>query len=477
MPTQQLDAERSEDRPSFRRQWLFVALILVAAGAIGTLGPQFTGQAGGTAAIAPADLPADKVPLRIERKSPPVSTLPVLDALVGAWPAAMSGDDIDGRFEVDRISGIEYVHGKVGTAWQSTRQSLVVMQAHPELRLERFTVAAWLKLDEKSNGGDVASVQVGPASNFVLSVADRSKKAAHGHVEFGIGGKILRGANSIADGKWHHVAATFDGREARIYIDGRVDEQDARTMRLPKRGAGVLRLAGIDGLVDEVQIHSRALSHAELRRHHRTGDWGLVRSWTGDEQHPGTFKGTIGYEKGRFGFGYTFGGHGHIEMAQSAAYDLDRFTIAAWIRCARDVSEHYAILAKENHHSGAPWTHRNYYLGVSPKWVHGDVGVTFFAPGARIGAKAPVNDGKWHHVAATYNGRELAVHLDGKQIASESMTTPPVDNRQTLWVGGFGRASQPRHAKLAIDDVALFAQALDAKALQTLANPTGDKRP
>ena len=221
-------------------------------------------------------------------------------------------------------------------------------------------------------------------------------------------------------------------------------------------------------------MHERPLTAAEIKRHERAGQWGLVRAWTGDEAHPGKLDGTVGYGDGRFGFGYSLGGHGHIAVPSAAALDLDRFTLAAWLKVGAKVPHHFAIFAKEDHHSGAPWNDRNFYLGVSPEFVLGDVGVTLFAPGSRVGAKAAVHDGRWHHVAATFDGNLARIYVDGKELAKGPMKTPPVGDRQSPWVGGYGRAAQPLRAMLDLDDAAIFDRALRPSQIAQLADPKGD---
>lgn len=451
------------------RQWVLVAGVLVIAGVIGLLGPQWTGKAGGAAAIDPAE-----APVRMQTREGPTSMLPLQDSLVGWWPGSFSADDIDGRFEVETVRGIEHAPGLVGAAFSATDQSAIILKPSEALRLPKFSLSAWVRAPKSTRGGRIATLQVGPATNFTVQLHGPLQARKHGRAQLGIGAEVLDGTIPLHDGEWHHLVATFDGTRARIFVDGKLDVDETRALRLPERGRGVLQLASADAQLDEIMLHERALTDDEIGRWTRAGKLGLVRAWTGDEAHPGHFNGTIGYDDGRFGFGYKLGGHGHIEVPASPALHLDRFTLAAWVRVRGDVAHHYAIFAKENHHCGAPWNHRNFYLGISPKFVLGEIGVTLFAPGARVGVKFPINDGKWHHVAATYDGNQATVLVDGKALARGPMKTPPVDDRQDLWLGGYGRASQPLRARMELDDAAIFDRALDAKALAALADPRGE---
>ena len=65
---------------------------------------------------------------------------------------------------------------------------------------------------------------------------------------------------------WHHIAATYNGAEMRLYKDGSVIANQAKTGEIQK-DSGVLTVLGnqppgagerpFDGLVDDVRIYSR----------------------------------------------------------------------------------------------------------------------------------------------------------------------------------------------------------------------------
>lgn len=85
----------------------------------------------------------------------------------------------------------------------------------------------------------------------------------------------------IADGAWHHVAATVDGSNIRLYVDGELDTTTAM-------GAGIASSSepmyigfsggyfGInnwyfDGQIDEVAYYGTALSGERIAAHHAAG--------------------------------------------------------------------------------------------------------------------------------------------------------------------------------------------------------------
>jgi hypothetical protein len=82
----------------------------------------------------------------------------------------------------------------------------------------------------------------------------------------------------LDDGRWHHVAASFDGQKACCYVDGVESIGQVRKTPGPLKksswdlcignsvvGYGTGELMALDGLIDEVRIYNRALSAAEIK--------------------------------------------------------------------------------------------------------------------------------------------------------------------------------------------------------------------
>lgn len=72
-------------------------------------------------------------------------------------------------------------------------------------------------------------------------------------------------------GDWNHLVVTFDGREAREYINGRVSVQAPLTGVPPGRGDTLTLGSWLNGfqykgLLDEVRLYDRALTAAEVQR-------------------------------------------------------------------------------------------------------------------------------------------------------------------------------------------------------------------
>jgi hypothetical protein len=81
----------------------------------------------------------------------------------------------------------------------------------------------------------------------------------------------------VADGQWHHVAATLDRRRLLLYVDGRLQtlsgaEDLQWDERLPENnldltiGCNSAEGDAFIGTIDESMVFDRALSSAEISR-------------------------------------------------------------------------------------------------------------------------------------------------------------------------------------------------------------------
>jgi|GEM_PF-2536076 len=106
---------------------------------------------------------------------------------------------------------------------------------------------------------------------------------------FGIGSP-----NLIKAGKWQHIAGTYDGQTARLYVDGKLANSAATARKLLNSSQplliGQLGLPGdarpFIGQIDEVRVWNRALSQPEIQLQmsvRLTGhEPGLVGYWNFD---------------------------------------------------------------------------------------------------------------------------------------------------------------------------------------------------
>jgi len=152
-----------------------------------------------------------------------------------------------------------------------------------EVADKSFTVEAWLRTtgpgqirgDAVPWGGTLLSAGIGYWDGWRLTLLYPDRVLG---LEIGRPAPVNAlgiGTGPVADGVWHHVAAAWDGKQTRIYVDGLLAAQGdyAGEYTLPQPGAQFrIGYAGfgwgsskLD--VDEVAVYSRALSNREILQH------------------------------------------------------------------------------------------------------------------------------------------------------------------------------------------------------------------
>ncbi len=173
---------------------------------------------------------------------------------------------------------------------------------------------------------------------------------------------------------------------------------------------------------------------------------------------------------GQFGGALEFGGG--AERAQIPAFDLagDQMTIATWVKPASfaGTADEGRFVSKASSTAGSDhyWMLGNYVNGTA---------VRFRLKTANGGTSTLVSStgqlelNQWHHVAATYDGANMRIFVDGDQVAITAKTGAITAN------GGVGVAlgNQPAGAgdrgfAGSLDDVVIFSAALDASEIQDL---------
>jgi hypothetical protein len=143
---------------------------------------------------------------------------------------------------------------------------------------DKFTLSAWVRLGEDGRGTIVSRMTDEPeADGYSLSVADRK-------IQFNLVKRWLDDSlrvqtqRSLAPGRWHHVAATYDGSRVaagvRIYIDGEPEQlevllddlnQSFDTKQPLRIGGGGGSEGRFVGSLDDVRVYRRALDGDEVR--------------------------------------------------------------------------------------------------------------------------------------------------------------------------------------------------------------------
>lgn len=188
--------------------------------------------------------------------------------------------DESGAGNDGRVFGAQWVpEGKFGGAYRFSLTNFndrIVVPNSDALNPEQITVAAWINVSG-NNGFWRRIMDKDCWHGYALSLSgDENGKAPRGQPRFE--GHANAGADrALDDGKWHHLAATFDGKSAACYVDGVGRSRPAHNGGPMKPtpwdlcignsvvGYSWQELMAFDGLIDEVRIYNRALSADEIK--------------------------------------------------------------------------------------------------------------------------------------------------------------------------------------------------------------------
>ncbi|RKY35584.1 MAG: hypothetical protein DRP73_04560 [Candidatus Omnitrophota bacterium] len=106
----------------------------------------------------------------------------------------------------------------------------------------------------------------------------------------GGGGSVRLDGSAVSLNEWHYLAATYDGSEMRLYIDGNLDNTLSTSGQIATSSAtlnlGAWVLEWYRGLIDELKIYRLALPEDEILRHYENP--GYPRSYF--DLHDYTYK-------------------------------------------------------------------------------------------------------------------------------------------------------------------------------------------
>jgi hypothetical protein len=176
--------------------------------------------------------------------------------------------------------------------------------------------------------------------------------------------------------------------------------------------------------------------------------------------------------RGPFALSFLNGTSQYVNVPDAAELDVTgAITLAAWIRPTQVATA--SILNKATFNSGPVF---GYELNLS---ITGVPFVRLFndtqaAGGGRLNATVPYpTDGStWMHVAATYDGAEIRMYINGALDVTRASASPIPANSLPFVIGATSDGAASRVFPGAIDDARLYARALTAGEIATLASLT-----
>lgn len=182
----------------------------------------------------------------------------------------VSGHDHDGEL----FDGAGWSKdGKFGGAIEFDGvESCVEIPHDDDLNLEAFTIEAWINCVPGANQAIMQKQGAGGSSerNYILNI--RPEGFLRGSFSAGGTQHDFDGPTLLEANKWYHVAATYDGKVGRIYVNGELDSETKLDFALEPNDAPLLlgKAGGtggarLNGLMDEVRLSSIARTQDEIR--------------------------------------------------------------------------------------------------------------------------------------------------------------------------------------------------------------------
>ena len=193
------------------------------------------------------------------------------EGLVGHWRFDQTGPqlaDLSGHGHTARVSGGKILQEAGANVLALNGEQHLIVPSSGELNLSRhFTIEARLRLDRLGDGHTL----VFKDNQYSLRV-DWAKEGKKISFFVFADQKWEPRVSSVAPepGRWYHLVATWNGREAALWVNGE-PFQTSRWGALPPANDSPLVIAsrgghgpGIQGAIDYVKIYHRTLSTAEI---------------------------------------------------------------------------------------------------------------------------------------------------------------------------------------------------------------------
>jgi hypothetical protein len=226
--------------------------------------------------------------------------------LVSWWPMDGSTLDIADGNHSSQENARRFVPGKVNAGVTFDAGGYVEIPHAVNLALQQFTISAWARPDGPGPNNDTpGNVLVQKGISFSQGGGTAVSvgiwwSAIDGRFRFAfgkVGPEWIASANIFPPGRFYHLAATYDGVTAKLYIDGVLEGQLAlaKTMFYDPSvpwtigsTAAHIRAVGSprtwNGIIDEVEVYNRTLAATEIQAIVNAGSAGQLAANAGPNQ-------------------------------------------------------------------------------------------------------------------------------------------------------------------------------------------------
>jgi len=170
---------------------------------------------------------------------------------------------------------------------------------------------------------------------------------------------------------------------------------------------------------------------------------------------------------GKIGGALRFGGNGDwVHVANESKFDcIAEVTVAAWIKVNRFDKEYQAIVTKGD----SAWRIQRNQNTDTLEFACSGLAIPGGDQWGSLYGNSSVNDGKWHHVAGVYDGRNMYIYVDGEVDSAQPASGPISTNDHPVYIGENAEVTG-RFWNGLIDDVRVYNGALGRDEIKALYN-------
>ncbi|MFT3866771.1 MAG: hypothetical protein QM729_21120 [Solirubrobacterales bacterium] len=437
-------------------------------------------------ALTGAEVDADmEDPIQTPKRGPVAAYS--FDETEGETVEDLSGEENEGTLE----GATRSVHGRYGGTVElgGTEGECVKVPNSGSLQLgEEFTLEAWVRPEGSLADDPIFYKQIESGYSYALAMGFSAAGKPEGAVE----GEVLRGPTAVEANVWTHLAYTYDGSRAKLYVDGeKVAEETIGPRTLESTGPLYIGCSGpsgaenqsFDGRIDEVRIYERALDGAEVgfdmedpvraprqgpvaAYSFNEGSGSSVDDLTGNG-HTATIHGAEWTSQGRYGGAMEFDAArgDYLSVPASDEFDFEEFTLEAWVR-PNEARELAPVISNVTTGPGAG---PGYALLAGEEGPGAGRPTGFLTNGdtveEAVDRSEPLPDHVWTHLAMTFNGRALRLYVNGELADTTAAPAADTFGEGELRIGGDEPWDESGFFDGRIDEVRIFNRALRSSEL------------
>lgn len=150
--------------------------------------------------------------------------------------------------------------------------SWVTVPSSPSLDLSSgMTLEAWVRPTDTQQGWTDIIMKEKPEGLVYYLTANSDANLPAGGALIGGTERAIKGTSALPLNVWSYIATTYDGATQKFYLNGMLIANRAQTGTI-QSSTGALRIGGdsiwgeyFKGMIDDVRIYNRALSHSEVQ--------------------------------------------------------------------------------------------------------------------------------------------------------------------------------------------------------------------